>query len=218
MSHTCYCQSVPNSHWWPKLAGLILSVKNHLTLLLEKEYIIIGLENSIKRGYKLKPLSKDPAEIIQINDPVFVSIEQMIEFVKEKDFNFRDFLVLLRNTVKNKLDLDNGLTLERCEVYKRIDTEREYQDFRWNTNLRKDNVPDEEKSVAEWLNYIEFHLTKAKNANYHLDKEASLAELRKVAALAVRAMEIHGCPVRDINASNIGMNASNIGMIVRKNL
>jgi len=89
------------------------------------------------------------------------------------------------------------LKLDRRDVYKRIDGERDYQDLRWNSNLREGDVPDEDKPVSEWLNYIEFHLLKAKNANYHLNKDASLAELRKVAALAVRAMEIHGCPARD---------------------
>ncbi|MFA5366599.1 MAG: hypothetical protein WC333_01840 [Dehalococcoidia bacterium] len=220
MSNNFYMQSVPNSHWWPKLGGLIVSIEQHLTILdrlekavkdnqtyygelLTKEHIIIGLENSIKHGYKLKPASKDLNEIIQINDPVFISIEQMIEFVKDEDFDFKDFLIFLQNTVENKLDLDNGLKMFRQDVYKRIDKERDYQDLRWNTNLREDEVPDEEKPVSEWLNYIEFHLSKAKNWNYHLDKEKSLAELRKVAALAVRAMEIHGCPERIMRVPNI---------------
>jgi hypothetical protein len=220
MDNNFYMQTIPNSHWWPRLGGLIVSIEQHLAILdrlekavednqtyygelLTKEHIIIGLKNSVKHGYKLKPVSKDPSEIIRINDPVFVSIEQMIEFVKGENFDFKDFLDLLRNTVKNKLDFNNGLTLDRRDVYKRIDGERDYQDLRWNTNLREDEIPDEEKPVAEWLNYIEYHLTKAKNWNYHLDKEKSLAELRKVAALAVRAMEIHGCPERIVRVPNI---------------
>jgi hypothetical protein len=89
--------------------------------------------------------------------------------------------------------------MERHDVYKCIDSERKYQDMRWNTDLREDQIPDEDKPVAEWLNYIEYHLSKAKNENYHLNKESALDELRKVAALAVRAMEIHGCPERQIN-------------------
>jgi hypothetical protein len=86
--------------------------------------------------------------------------------------------------------------MERKDVYKCIDGERDYQDWRWNTKQRPDNVSDEEKPVAEWLNYIEYHLSKAKVENYRLNHLAVLAELRKVAALAVRALEIHGCPER----------------------
>jgi hypothetical protein len=93
-------------------------------------------------------------------------------------------------------NLTNGLKMERTDVYKRIDAERKYQDLRWNSALREGDVPDEEKPVAEWLNYIEYHLSKAKDCNYHLSKNDALEELRKVAALAVRAMEIHGCPER----------------------
>ena len=45
-----------------------------------------------------------------------------------------------------------------------------------------DNTPDEEKSVAEWVNYIEYHLTKAKDKVYHLRTDDALAELRKAGA------------------------------------
>ena len=86
--------------------------------------------------------------------------------------------------------------MKRNDVYKRIDGERDYQDLRWSGDLRVGDVPDEEKPVAEWINYIEYHLSKAKDCNYHLKTNDALAELRKVAALAVRAMEIHGTPER----------------------
>ena len=36
------------------------------------------------------------------------------------------------------------------------------------------------------------------HAFLHVDTEGALAEVRKVAALAVRTMEIHGCPERII--------------------
>jgi len=86
--------------------------------------------------------------------------------------------------------------MERTEVYKLIDGERDYQDATWVARRTADGTPDEEKEVAEWINYIEFHLSKAKNAVYYLDKQSALAEVRKVAALAVRTMEIHGAPER----------------------
>jgi hypothetical protein len=205
-----YCQSVPDSHWYTDLKQIVYSIEYDLKRKKEesnpesqtryggepltKEHIIIGLNNSIKHGYKLKPTFKEDIKVSKTD--IFISIEQMLEYVGGEDFTFDGFLSLLHATIENEVNMTNGLKLDRRDVYKRIDSERNYQDFRWNTNLREGDVPDEEKPVAEWLNYIEFHLLKAKNSNYHWNKEASLAELRKVAALAVRAMEIHGCPER----------------------
>jgi hypothetical protein len=86
--------------------------------------------------------------------------------------------------------------MERKEIYNRIDTERDYQDANWGMRRQADGTPDEEKPVAEWINYMEYHISRAKDRVYHLDTEGAAHELRKVAALAVRAMEIHGCPER----------------------
>ena len=89
--------------------------------------------------------------------------------------------------------------MERKDVYGCIDGERNYQDEVWGVRRSLDNTPDEDKPVAEWINYIEYHLSKAKDKVYHLNTKEALEELRKVAALAVRAMEIHGCPERQEN-------------------
>lgn len=88
--------------------------------------------------------------------------------------------------------------MKRTNVYKLIDGERDYQDWRWEEEIREDRVPDEDKRPAEWLNYIKFHLEQAEVSNYMLKKEQTMEEIRKIAALAVRAMEIHGCPERKI--------------------
>jgi hypothetical protein len=88
--------------------------------------------------------------------------------------------------------------MERHEVYDRINGERDYQDWRWEKEIREDRVPDEDKRPAEWLNYIKYHLEQAEVSNYMLKKEETMNEIRKIAALAVRAMEIHGCPERQI--------------------
>lgn len=88
--------------------------------------------------------------------------------------------------------------MERQEVYKRLDTERDYQDLRWTPRREANGTPDEEKPVAEWVNYMEYHLQEAKNAIYNLNTEEALAQVRKVTALGVRAMELHGCPERKI--------------------
>lgn len=82
--------------------------------------------------------------------------------------------------------------MTREEVYKLIDSERDYQDSR--RDIREES--DEQKSPAEWLNYIEHCLSKAKEANYFLDKVTTMANIRKIAGLAVRAMEIHETPKR----------------------
>jgi hypothetical protein len=95
--------------------------------------------------------------------------------------------------------------MKRKEVYKRLDAERKYQDIVGESGRRGD-TPDEEKPVAEWVNYIEYHLSKAKDYVYHLRKDNALEELRKVAALAVRAMEIHGCPERRMPTRIGGIN------------
>ena len=131
---------------------------------------------------------------------IFDSIEDMIDFVQSEKFTLESLSILISNTIKIGFNLTNGLKMERKEVYKCIDGERDYQDKVWGTRRTLDNTPDEEKSVAEWVNYIEYHLGKAKDKVYHLDTQAALEELRKVAALAVRAMEIHGTPERQGNS------------------
>lgn len=92
--------------------------------------------------------------------------------------------------------------MERNDVYRLIDGERDYQEWRWNTNLREDGIPDEQKAPAEWLNYIKYHLERAEITNYELSKADTMEEIRKIAALAVRAMEIHGAPERQIPETN----------------
>jgi hypothetical protein len=205
-----YMRVVPNSHFWTKLNQIMYSIELQLQRELDetrknintvyvgepltKEYILIGLNNSIKNGYKIKQVSN--MDLGRMVYPIFPSIDEMIEYAKKDYFNLQEFHSMIKSTIEIGLDLTNGLKMNRQDVYKRIDDERDYQDQRWNTNLREGDVSDEEKPVAEWLNYIEYHLSKAKDTNYHLDKETTLAEVRKVAALAVRCIEIHGCPER----------------------
>lgn len=83
--------------------------------------------------------------------------------------------------------------MERKKVYEILDDERDYQDS------KKVNLGDKEKSVAEWILYMEYHLDIAKRLVYHLSQTNALAEIRKVTALGVVAMEVHGCPEREIN-------------------
>lgn len=86
---------------------------------------------------------------------------------------------------------------DRKEVYKAIDSERDYQDLKWDFNYQLNRIKDKEKSLGEWLNYIEFCLNKAKENNYDLNDEETINNIRKITALGVRAMEIHGAPLRE---------------------
>jgi hypothetical protein len=210
-SSTRYMRTVPNSHFWTDLEQIKYSIELELQRVkrensdtvyvgepLTKKYILIGLCNSIKNGYKLKPTFKEDIRVTHGVIPIFESIEQMIEYVKSEDFTLEMFNVIIIQTLTNKINLTNGLKMRRTEVYGRIDGERDYQDKTWVARRTLEGTPDEEKPVAEWINYIEYHLSKAKERVYHLDTQGALAEVRKVAALAVRTMEIHGCPERII--------------------
>ena len=86
---------------------------------------------------------------------------------------------------------------ERSEVYAAIDSERDYQDTRWNSET---TTSDGLHDLAEWFVYIEDYVNEAKHllsrqAKQYADAEA-LDIMRKVAAMAVCAMEQNGAPHR----------------------
>jgi hypothetical protein len=127
----------------------------------------------------------------------------MIEYVRSAEYKEAAFYVMLLRTIKIGFNLTNGMKMQRTDVYKRIDGERDYQDATWVARRTADGTPDEDKPVAEWINYIEYHLSRAKERVYHLDTEGALAEIRKVTALGVRTMEIHGAPERIIKSDGV---------------
>jgi len=136
---------------------------------------------------------------IDENSNHFTDIDQIINFVNgfRHTRNWEDELIkILENTKKFNYKLKKETMKNRKEIYNRIDSERDYQDEKWGSRRQMDGTPDEEKPIAEWINYMEYHISRAKEKVYLLDKEAALHELRKVTALGVRAMEIHGCPER----------------------
>lgn len=226
MNSVNYMQVVPNSHYWTDLNQILVSLDYYYDLSkvfhsekrknlpkepniyygeseMSKEYLLIGINNAKKHGYKIKRFIEPEGGFIA---PRFISIDQMIEWIETRNFNtiqdYQTFEDYIRNTLANGLNLTNGMKMNRQDVYKRLDGERDYQDAKWGTRRTADGTPDEEKPVAEWINYMEFHILKAKNMVYHLNTEEALAELRKVTALGVRAMEIHGCPARQIEAGD----------------
>lgn len=196
MSNAFYCQSVPNSHWWTDLHQ-ILSFGQYQKEQLTKEHLIVGLNNSIKHGYKLKPYREIDLKNFEPDDKFFSTIELMIKYIESKEFDVNQFLSMVDTTMDIiGLNLNNGIIMEKTDVYKVVDSELLYQDSQQIERDLLDGVPDSEKPVAEWLNYIEYHLSKAKDCIYHLDKDAALAEVRKVTALGVRTMMIHGAIAR----------------------
>jgi hypothetical protein len=203
-----YMRVEPNSHFWTNLDQLLTYLgylqdsgnQFYTAWNAEVERLIIGLENTIKNGYNIKKVSG-----IVNPQTYFKSVEDMIKVVKAVNFSpdytandfLKEFIEEIKNTIDMGYNLTNGLKMERKEVYKLIDGERDYQDETWVARRTADGTPDEEKPVAEWINYIEYHLSKAKEKVYHLDTKAALAEIRKVTALGVRTMEIHGAPERE---------------------
>lgn len=193
MGSANYMQVVPDSHFWSDLNQLLNLIQINPEELTY-DYLKIGLSNSKKNGYELKRTKNINMNIFGYT--IFTSIDEMIKYVDFTHFNLFDLKTRIEGTLHFGLNLTNGIIMERTEIYKNIDGERDYQDDNWGSRRQMDGTPDEEKPVAEWINYIEYHLSKAKERVYRLDTEGATHELRKIAALAVRAMEIHGCPER----------------------
>jgi len=85
----------------------------------------------------------------------------------------------------------------REEVYQAIDSERDYQDSRWNENT---TTSGGYHSPAEWLVYMQDYLREAfSQASRHADPESRVMvmnTLRKITAMGVAAMEQNGAPFR----------------------
>jgi hypothetical protein len=79
----------------------------------------------------------------------------------------------------------------RDDVYKSIDSERNYQDRKWGT------VEVHPHEIGGWLILMRYYLTNAEAlwASGNSDYKA-LLELRKVLAIGVACAEQHGLPGR----------------------
>ena len=75
--------------------------------------------------------------------------------------------------------------MKRENVYKLIDGERDYQDL----DVHNVGHDDSKCSVADWIVFMEKHLSLAKEQVYVLDKKRALEEVRKITALGVACME-----------------------------
>lgn len=95
--------------------------------------------------------------------------------------------------VKNK-------NMERKKVYEAIDTEREYQNERWNSETTSSGGVH---SPEEWFMYIEDYVNEAKHIlsreNVQTGHPKSMEIMRKVAGMSVCAMEQLGVKNREKN-------------------
>jgi hypothetical protein len=91
----------------------------------------------------------------------------------------------------------------RQEVYAAIDSERSYQDRRWNSST---TASAGLHSVSEFVLFMDDYLREAKTQlSRHGEPQASLMALetlRKIVGMGVACMEQHGSPMRRANISN----------------
>ncbi len=190
-----YYHVEPESHFWSDLIQ-ILNFEKVAPQYLIKEYLLTGLKNTLEHGYEIGQVKN--LNLRELTYDIFPTIGDMIEYVGQQHFDMDEFCLMINTTLNIGLNLTNGLKMDRKEVYRILDGERDYQDVKWELRNEINGIPDKTKPIAEWLTYIEHHLNKAKNAVYYLQNDEALAEIRKVTALGVRAMEINGCPERKI--------------------
>jgi len=86
--------------------------------------------------------------------------------------------------------------MKREQVYELIDNEREYQDT-IRKNRENDIKNDSEKSISDFLLYIEYILNIAKNHIYQLNDKKAMECVRKIASLSMEAMESFDTPKRE---------------------
>jgi hypothetical protein len=190
-------RTVPNSHSFGSLENILITYKFQPEELT-KEYLLIGFKNTLEREYELEIIDENKLREFNTNSLVFAKIGGILYYLESKDYDYENFIEGIKNTIASGVDLKCKRKMERHEVYKRIDTERDYQDLCWTPRREINGISDEEKPPAEWINYMEYHIAKAKEEVYFLHNEEVLAHIRKVAALAVRCLELHGCPERII--------------------
>lgn len=89
--------------------------------------------------------------------------------------------------------------MKRNDVYSAIDSERDYQDSRWNEST---TASKGQHSPEEWYMYMEDYINEAKHIlsreNVQSAYPKAMNIMRKVASMAVCAMEQHGTEKREM--------------------
>jgi len=193
MTDARYVRVEPNSQSFQSLENIITH-NMFSPETLTREYLFIGFNNTLDRGGVLKRTRQT-----ELPYNCFVTIEGIIEDIKATDWRLELFMEKIEVTINCGIDLIfKTIKMEKNEVYKGIDGELDYQQLRWVVRRDANGTPDETKPPAEWLSYIRKHVRLADDAIYNLDDAEAMAQFRKIAGLAVRAMMIHGCPERVI--------------------
>lgn len=87
--------------------------------------------------------------------------------------------------------------IDRNDVYKAIDSERDYQQSKWGNTLSGGRPGNGDRSVDEFILYISGYSNDLVNLGSHFaDTNEKLEFVRKVAGLCVACMEQHGAPHR----------------------
>lgn len=89
--------------------------------------------------------------------------------------------------------------MDRADVYKAIDSERDYQDRKWGNGMaRPQHSPD------EWCLYIQDYLNEATHILSRMPDAvatpAAMEIMRKIGGMAVKCMEEHGTTLRPADA------------------
>jgi len=85
--------------------------------------------------------------------------------------------------------------MNRKDVYKLIDGEREYQD-----NLPPSRTNDEPRTVGDYITMLGYYYTRLQEAwTVNPSDEQALDVMRKIGGIAVHCMEDHGAPGRAIS-------------------
>lgn len=98
--------------------------------------------------------------------------------------------------------------MQREDVYKLVDGERDYQDSRWGGTLSSGRKPTDDqnggdRSIDEFILYIKGYTDDAVQVASHFgDAAKKLDPIRKIAALCVACMEQHGAPSRVVDPYN----------------
>lgn len=170
------------------------------------EYLLIGFKNTLKDRTKLV-FDGDFNKLKNNMPTVFTSVDAIIDYLKYyvnesnprlEEWSLHRFKGFIDNTIECGFNLKRANKMEKNEVYKRVDGELDYQELRWVVRRDANGTPDESKPPAEWVSYMQHHMNEANTAIYNLNDEEALAQIRKVVALGVRALCIHGCPERVI--------------------
>jgi hypothetical protein len=84
--------------------------------------------------------------------------------------------------------------MDRADVYKLIDGERDYQEGLWGSAV----VHANELSVGDFVLMVEEYAARARKewVGQPYPEVKALDHMRKIAGIAVRCMEIHGAPPR----------------------